>query len=881
MPNYGGAPDWYAGPGGWINRLMEQMNQFRVAQPQYQQYPGKVIADLHPLQEMAQQRAVEENQERGGLEFQHRLAEEGAGNIREAVNNQNNIAAKIEPYMQRGVANPVENIAQYMNPYQQNVVENIARQGGRNLMENILPGVNDQFIRSGQYGSTGHQNLTNKAMRDSQEAILHKQGELMHQGYGQAVGIAQGQQGRNLEAGRALGAAHEADVGRKMEAGRLFPLVGGARAEADIRNIQNLQNVGAMGQQHQQAQLNAAHHAWQERMNYPYAQVERVAGLAHGFNGQQAYNPYQPQAPGPNPWGVAGAQMGQQFHQRQAGQKRGGYIKFAQGGLADPADYQEQEMPQGMPDAEMGSMRPQQMNSGYPELQYDQMLDQSTQNANRMPLGQIDPNRGQGGMLSQIYQREPTYAHGGYVHHIRHYAAGGDAPTNPIHKGVNDALDTTHLNAARQRAYQKQNAQTKMAQQQRMAPQQGQQQPQQSNWDFNQPYMKGQQTQDLQNMAQTAYKMQNPNPDKAYHMGQAAYHGAYAGRKEAGVASWGQAVKEGGDAFAKASEDIQLRKERGAQMEHLIGNTQRTMAENHLKHEFAKQKHQDTMGIHQAQLGMQQEEHGWKGQKFKQEMEEAALTKGMFPMNPKQPLVRKNEKGELEIVPISGMPVEENEAKAEYNKKHASEMAKMNVRAVDEARDSIAKQREVHHEIHTLKDLQKKITTGGLRGLASEVSPYLGSVLRAGKPGDIDTYQKVSQGLVLKLGDALKGSQIAQAKIKMLDKSKMGLTGTPEGNLNVMELLDNLSQLATEKAKFVISSVKSGKSAADAEIDFGNYADAKLKWEDTHAKNDPFPDKPEKFAEGAPSTDIKPGTAKGNKRVESMSDEELAKIAGQ
>jgi hypothetical protein len=89
----------------------------------------------------------------------------------------------------------------YLNPYTQAVTNQIAQLGGRNLSENLLPAVSDQFIRAGQFGGSRMGEFGSRALRDTQEAVLREQSQALQQGYGQALGASQTDLARMLQAG--------------------------------------------------------------------------------------------------------------------------------------------------------------------------------------------------------------------------------------------------------------------------------------------------------------------------------------------------------------------------------------------------------------------------------------------------------------------------------------------------------------------------------------------------------------------------------------------------------------------------------------------------------------------------------------------------------
>jgi|GEM_PF-6699209 len=154
------------------------------------------------------------------------------------------------------VAGPAQtwtnNWQQYMSPYTSAVVNEIGRLGNQNLMENIIPGVQDQFIGSGQFGSTRNADILGRSIRDAQADISGKQAAALESGYGTAAGIfgndaTRQQQQQQMRAQTALGAGQLAS-GVGINAGQLganTAISGGQLgANANI-SAGNLQNQGA------------------------------------------------------------------------------------------------------------------------------------------------------------------------------------------------------------------------------------------------------------------------------------------------------------------------------------------------------------------------------------------------------------------------------------------------------------------------------------------------------------------------------------------------------------------------------------------------------------------------------------------------------------
>ncbi len=167
-----------------------------------------------------------------------------------------------DPYLQNAAQTSVQNIDTYMNPYNRNVTDEIARLGGRNLTENLLPGVSDSFIRAGQFGSNRMGEFGSRALRDTQEAVLGQQAQALQQGYGTSLTAAQGDLGRQAQLGQIAGGIAGNDLGRIQTAGAQFGNLGQTAGNLTSQQMQNLTSLGNtqsnIGYNQQNLGLNAA-----------------------------------------------------------------------------------------------------------------------------------------------------------------------------------------------------------------------------------------------------------------------------------------------------------------------------------------------------------------------------------------------------------------------------------------------------------------------------------------------------------------------------------------------------------------------------------------------------------------------------------------------
>ena len=148
------------------------------------------------------------------------------------------------PYLQAASQSATQNIGQYMNPYQQNVMDVLAKQGARNLSENLLPAVSDQFIKAGQFGGTRMGEFGSRALRDTQEAILKQQADLANQGYGQALTASQADLARQANLAGTVGSISGADLSRVLSGAQQYGTLGSTAANAAANQAQNLMSAG-------------------------------------------------------------------------------------------------------------------------------------------------------------------------------------------------------------------------------------------------------------------------------------------------------------------------------------------------------------------------------------------------------------------------------------------------------------------------------------------------------------------------------------------------------------------------------------------------------------------------------------------------------------
>lgn len=180
------------------------------------------------------------------------------------------------PYLTAASQTSASNVDQYMNPYQSGVLDVIAKQGARNLNENVLPQVSDAFIKAGQFGSGRMGEFGSRAVRDTQEAILDKQAALANQGYSQSLQASQADLARQAQLAGTVGSISGADLSRVLQGSSQYGNLGQLQTQA--------------GQVQQQYGLNSASQAQQAQADDYRRQMAALSEVANLTKMQQGMN---------------------------------------------------------------------------------------------------------------------------------------------------------------------------------------------------------------------------------------------------------------------------------------------------------------------------------------------------------------------------------------------------------------------------------------------------------------------------------------------------------------------------------------------------------------------------------------------------------------
>jgi len=211
----------------------------------------------------------------------------------------------------------------YKSPYISDVVNQIATLGNRNLMENVLPNINDTFVRSGQFGSSPQGEFTARAVRDNDANILNSQTQALQAAEEAAMSNYQTAMGRQM-----TGATNMADLAATGQG-------------MDLKDIGALEAAGETQQGQTQKNLDTAYNDWVSQTAYPRDTVNWISQVLNAQTPPSNTTQVQSQSAGtfsPSPLqtflGTTAAYSG--LRKGGLARCRGGRTKYAAGGPVLP-----------------------------------------------------------------------------------------------------------------------------------------------------------------------------------------------------------------------------------------------------------------------------------------------------------------------------------------------------------------------------------------------------------------------------------------------------------------------------------------------------------------------------------------------------------------
>jgi hypothetical protein len=352
----------------YITDLLGQA-QTAASQP-YQQFPGQQVADLTPDQTQAFSDI--ENMVNGGAA--QTAGTQATNSATAGANTANSIYGAGSPYYQASTAyNPLatasplinaaanattpQGISSYLSPYTNNVITGLENTANQNWNQNIMPGVNNEFVSAGQSGSGRNAQVLGQAANEEQTNLDTSVANALESGYGQAstnaanaasnlgnlantTASATSAQASNLQnAGAGLGNLASTQAGAQGNAATNLANTASTVQNTGITGASALQAVGQQQQNQNQTNINSAMTNFQNEVAYPEQQLGFLSNIVNGLPSQTsttgaAQTPTTTSQIGSTSplSSLAGTLIGA----GATGAKRGGLMKgYAAGGMVD------------------------------------------------------------------------------------------------------------------------------------------------------------------------------------------------------------------------------------------------------------------------------------------------------------------------------------------------------------------------------------------------------------------------------------------------------------------------------------------------------------------------------------------------------------------
>lgn len=318
---------------GYVTNLLGQA-QTIAAQP-YQQFPGQQVAGFTPDQTQAFSNVE------GQQANINPLQSAATGQSAAGANTANNIYGAGSPLINAStMAATPQGIQNYMSPYLNNQIQGIQNEANLNWNQNIMPGINNEFVNAGQGASGRNAQVLGQAAGNFQTGLSADIANAENSAYSTAGNQAATEAGLLGQAGSTLGNLAATQGQQQLAAGTNLQGLATAQNATALTNNQALQAVGQQQQSQNQANLDTAQQNWQNQVNWPASQTEYLNQIIRGLPAPSAQtSASQSPANSVSPLtGIGGSTIG------LAGlsgltQKKGGLIKgYAEGGSVSDDD---------------------------------------------------------------------------------------------------------------------------------------------------------------------------------------------------------------------------------------------------------------------------------------------------------------------------------------------------------------------------------------------------------------------------------------------------------------------------------------------------------------------------------------------------------------
>jgi hypothetical protein len=299
-----------------------------VAAEPYQAYQGPRVAGFSPLQTQAQNMA---QTNAGNWSPYTDAAKSGY----QGVLGGPGALSQASPYLQAGTGSYTDQVEKYMNPYVENVIDRSTDLAQRKLQEQLMPAINQNFIRSGSYGSAGQQRAVGQALRDVTGEIQSQSRAALSDAYNQGAQLQGTEAQRQLQAGQMAGSLYGQDMSNRLQASQGIGGLGQMIQSLSGTDAAALAAAGADQQGQTQRNLDVAYGDFVNQRNFPLERVQWMSGIINGLPNMGGTTQTQNTGPAQS-YGPSYASQLASLYSMYRGIKdksRGGLARYAKGGL--------------------------------------------------------------------------------------------------------------------------------------------------------------------------------------------------------------------------------------------------------------------------------------------------------------------------------------------------------------------------------------------------------------------------------------------------------------------------------------------------------------------------------------------------------------------
>lgn len=263
-------PVWYS---DYTQGLLSKANA--IASSPYQTYLGPRVAGFSPTQNIAYGMATTAADSYQPYMRNAQMYSNAAGST-------TGLAAA-DPYFEQASQTLPQGIGNYMNPYTDSVVNRIGDLSKRQMSENIIPTIQNQFIGGGSFGGSRSGEALSRGMRDLQESTMAQQTQALQQGYTQAAQLFGQDQTRLAQMGQSAGTLQAADLNRMLELAKTQGTLGGLEQQYGLTGAAAIESIGQQEQALAQRSLDLAYQDFERQRDDPYNRIAFMNAAVRGL----------------------------------------------------------------------------------------------------------------------------------------------------------------------------------------------------------------------------------------------------------------------------------------------------------------------------------------------------------------------------------------------------------------------------------------------------------------------------------------------------------------------------------------------------------------------------------------------------------------------